>query len=62
MVTRVLLSRFSEIEGAIVKIAKTTTILKRPVKNCSQLKIHIMTLIKQIRQQKKSLDFEGYIY
>ena len=62
MVTRVLLSRFSEIEGAMVKIAKTTTILKRPVKNSSQLKIHIMTLIKQIRQQNKSLDFEDYKY
>ena len=33
MVTRVLLSRDSEIREAIVRIAKTNTILKRPVKN-----------------------------
>ena len=31
MVTRVLSSRDSEIKGAIVRIAKTITILKRPV-------------------------------
>ena len=31
IVTRVLPSRDSEIKGAIVKIAKTNTILKRPV-------------------------------
>ena len=32
IVTRVLPSRDSEIRGAIVRIAKTNTILKRPVK------------------------------
>ena len=58
IVTRVLPSRDSEIRGATVRIAKTNTILKRPVKNSSQLKIHIMTLTKQIRQGSKSLDFE----
>ena len=45
---RVLPSRDSEIRGAIVKIAKKNTILKRPVKNSSQLRIHVMTLTKQI--------------
>ena len=33
IVTRVLPSRDSEIRGAIVRIAKTNTILKRPVNN-----------------------------
>ena len=46
IVTRVLPSKGSEIRGAIVRIAKTNTILKRPAKNSSQLKIH-MTLINQ---------------
>ena len=58
----VLPSRDSEIRGAIVRIAKTNTILKRPVKNSSQLKIHITTLTKQIMQRNKSLGFEHYKY
>ena len=62
IVTRVLPSRDSEIRETIVKIAKTNTILKRRIKNSSQLKIHIMTLTKQIRQENKSLDFEHYKY
>ena len=33
IVTRVLASGYSEIRGAIVRIAKTNIILKRPVKN-----------------------------
>ena len=51
IVTRVLPSRDSEIRGVIVRIAKTNTILKRPVnKLFAQLKTHVMTLTKQIRQ------------
>ena len=57
---RVSPSRDSEIRGAIVGIAKTNAVLKRPVKNSSQLKIHIMTLSKQIWKGNKSLDFEYY--
>ena len=60
LVTRVLPSRDSEITGAIVRIAKTNTLLKYPVKNSLQLKIDIMTLTKQIWQGNKSLDFEHY--
>ena len=59
---RVLSSRDPERRGAVVRIAKINTILKRPVKNSLQLKIHVMTLIKQIRQGNKSLDFEHYKY
>ena len=62
IVTRVLPSRDSEIRGTILRIAKTNTIPKRPIKNSLQLKIHIMTLTKQIRQGYKSLDFEHYKY
>ena len=54
IVTGVLPSRDSEIRGAIVRIAKTNTILNVPQTNSSQLKIHIMTLAKQIRQESKS--------
>ena len=54
IVTGVLPSRDSEIRGAIVRIVKTNTILKRPVMNSSQLEICIMTLTKQIRQGNKS--------
>ena len=54
IVTGVLPSRDSEIRGAIVRIAKTNTILNVPQINSSQLKIHIMTLAKQIRQESKS--------
>ena len=61
IVTRVFSSRDPEIR-AVVRIAKINTILKRPVKISSQLKIHVMTLIKQIRQGNKSLDFEHYRY
>ena len=60
LVTRVLPSRDSEITGAIVRIAKTNTLLKYPVKNSLQLKIDIMTLTKQTWQGSKSLDFEHY--
>ena len=72
IVTRVLPSRDYEIRGAIVRIATTNTILKRPVKKLFAventmcfyicMKIHIMTLIKQITQGNKSLDFEHYKY
>ena len=47
-------SRDSEIRRAIVRIAKTNTILKCPINNLftdeSILQIYIMTLTKQIRQ------------
>ena len=61
MVTQVLPSRDSEIRGAIVRIAKTNTILKRPIKKIFAVD-HIMTLTKQIWQGNKSLDFEHYKY
>ena len=41
-----------------MRIAKTNTILKCPVKNL--LAVENMTLIKEIRQGNKSLDFEHY--
>ena len=61
IVTRVLPSRGSEIRGAKVRIAKTNTILKHPVKKLFAVEIH-MTLTKQMRQGNKSLDFEHYKY
>ena len=61
-VTWVLPSRDSEIRGEIVKIAKTNTILKHPIKTSSHLKIHIITITKVIKQGNKSLDFEHYKY
>ena len=54
IVTRVLPSRYSQIRGAIVRIVKTNTIFNVPQTNSSQLKIHIMTLTKQIRHGSKS--------
>ena len=60
IVTRVLPSRDSEIRGLIVRIAKTNTILKCPVKNL--FAVENMTLIKEIMQWNKSLDFEHYKY
>ena len=56
IVTRVLPSRDSERSGAIIRTAKTNTILKCPVKNL--LAVENMALIKEIRQGNKSLDFE----
>ena len=53
IVTGLLPHRDSEIRGAIVRMAKTNIILKGPL-NSSQLKIHLMTLTKQIRQANKS--------
>ena len=65
IVTRVLPSRDSEIRGAILRIAKTNTILTFALRtfalHISHLEIY-MTLIKQIRQGKKSLDFEHNKY
>ena len=58
IVTWLLPSRDSEVRGAIVGIAKINTIPKRPVKNSSQLKMHFLTLAKQIRQGNKSLEFD----
>ena len=49
-----LLSGDSEIRVAIVKIAKTNTILKRPTNKLFIIEKHIMTLTKQIRQWNKS--------
>ena len=49
IVTRVLPRTNPEIRGAIVRIAKTNTILKRPVKKLFAFKIYIMALSKQIR-------------
>ena len=46
IVTLLLFSRGSEIRGAIVRIAKANTILKRLLRKL--LKIHIMALTKQI--------------
>ena len=62
VVAQILSSRDSEIREAIVRIAKTNIILKRPVKKLFAVEIHIMTLTKQIRQGNKSLDFEHYKY
>ena len=44
-----------EIREAIVRIAKTNTILKQPVNILFTVEIHIMTLTKQMRQENKSL-------
>ena len=53
IVMRVLPSRDSEIRGAILRIAKINTILKHPIKNSSQLKIHINTnQTDKAREQK----------
>ena len=48
IVTGALTSRDSEIEGAIVRIAKTNAILKHPVNKLfpTQWNIHIMALSK----------------
>ena len=54
IVTGVLPKKDSELIGAIVRISKTNTILNAPQINSSQLKIHIMTLTKQIKQGSKS--------
>ena len=54
IVTGVLPSRDSEIRGAIVRIAKTNTILKRPVNKLFTVENTYMTLTKQIRQGYKS--------
>ena len=59
IVTRVLPSRDSEIRGAIARIAKTNTILKRPVKKLFAVEnTYYDTLTKQIRQViKRCLPF-----
>ena len=54
IVTRVLPSRDSEIRGAIVRIVKTNTILKRPVNKLFTVENTYMTLTKQIMQGYKS--------
>ena len=55
IVTGLLPSRDSQIRGAIVRIAKTNTILKRPVNKLFPVENTCPgTLIKQIRQGKKS--------
>ena len=53
IVTGLLPSRDYEIRGAIVRMVKFNTILKRPVNKLFPIKIH-MTLTKQVRQGNKS--------
>ena len=53
LVTGVLPSRESEEREALVRVVKTNTILEHPI-NSSVLKIHIMTLTKQLRQENSS--------
>ena len=54
IVTRVLSSRDSEIRGAIVRIAKTNTILKRPVKKLFTVEntYHNTNQTNKAREQK----------
>ena len=54
IVTGVLPSRNSEIKGALVRIVKTNTILKRPANKLFIVENTYMTLTKQIRQGYKS--------
>ena len=62
MVTCVLPSRDSEIRGAIVRIPKTNTILKRLVKKLFAVENTYHDTNQQIRQGNKSLDFEHCKY
>ena len=55
IVPGVLLSRDSEIRGAIVRIAKTNTNLERLVIKLFTAEINIMILTKQIRQESQRL-------
>ena len=52
--TRVLPSRDSEIRGAILRIAKTNTVLKRPVNKLYAVEHTYHDITKQIRQVIKT--------